>query len=142
MSTGFDLIDAFNGWKKTEDAGRVFAVDVDGVAELVVTGLIWRTEVCQQVFEQAAVDCGRALKAWSDSRIGKRKGKRVGFPRFKRKASEVASFRLRNKNKKGCRAAIRIGDNNRPRSACNHRLAPHQRPERTTPEKGGADHST
>jgi putative transposase len=95
--TGFDLINAFNGWKKTEDAGRVFAADVDGVAEVVVTGLPWRTEVCQQVFEEAAVDCGRALTAWSDSRTGKRKGKQVGFPRFKKKAGGVASFRLRNK---------------------------------------------
>ena len=83
--TRFDLINAFNGWKKTEDAGRVFAVDTSGVAEVVVTGLAWRTEVCQQVFEEAAVDCGRALTAWSDSRNGKRKGKHVGFPRFKKK---------------------------------------------------------
>ena len=37
--TGFDLINAFNAWKKTEDAGRVFTVDTDGVAEIVVTGL-------------------------------------------------------------------------------------------------------
>ena len=66
--TGFDLINAFNGWKKTEDAGRMLAVDTDGVAEVVVTGLPWRAEVCQQVFEEAAVDCGRALAAWSDSR--------------------------------------------------------------------------
>jgi putative transposase len=87
--TGFDLINAFNAWKKTEDAGRVFTVDGDGVAEVVVTGLAWRTEVCQQVFEEAAMDCGRALAAWSDSRSGRRKGKRVGFPRFKRKASVV-----------------------------------------------------
>jgi hypothetical protein len=57
--TGFDLINAFNGWKKTEDAGRVFTVDTDGVAEVVVTGLGWRREVCQQVFEEAAVDLGR-----------------------------------------------------------------------------------
>src|SRR4029077_6438220 len=66
--SGFDLINAFNGWKKTEDAGRVFTVDTTGVAATVVTGLPWRTEVCQQVFEEAAVDCGRALAAWSDSR--------------------------------------------------------------------------
>ena len=33
----------------------------------VVTGLPWRAQVCQQVFEEAAVDCGRALGAWSDS---------------------------------------------------------------------------
>jgi putative transposase len=61
--TGFDLINAFNGWKKTEDAGRVVAVDTNGVAEVVVTGLGWRAEVCQQVFEEAAVDCSRALAA-------------------------------------------------------------------------------
>jgi putative transposase len=114
--TGFDLINAFNAWKKTEDAGRVFTVDGDGVAEVVVTGLAWRTEVCQQVFEEAAMDCGRALAAWSDSRSGRRKGKRVGFPRFKRKASVVPSFRLRNKHRKGRLQAIRIGDNNRPRA--------------------------
>ncbi|MGB6209839.1 helix-turn-helix domain-containing protein [Mycobacterium sp.] len=40
--TGFDLINVFNDWKKTEDAGRVFAVSTDGVAEAVVTGLAWR----------------------------------------------------------------------------------------------------
>ncbi|MDT5126456.1 MAG: putative transposase [Mycobacterium sp.] len=57
--TGFDLINAFNGWKKTEAAGRVFAVDTKGVVEVRVTGLSWRSEVCQQVFEEAAVDCGR-----------------------------------------------------------------------------------
>jgi hypothetical protein len=60
---------------------------------LVVTGLLWRREVCQQVFEEAAVDLGNGLAAWSDSRSGKRKGKRVGFPRFKKKIGEGASFR-------------------------------------------------
>jgi putative transposase len=114
--TGFDLINAFNGWKKTDAAGRVFAVDDDGVAEIVVTGLAWRRQVCQQVFEEAAVDLGKGLKSWSDSRSGKRRGKRVGFPRFKRKAGAVPSFRLRNKHRTGHPPAIRVGDNNRPRS--------------------------
>ena len=114
--TGFDLINTFNAWKKTEDAGRVFTVDVDGGVDLAITGLSWRREVCQQVFEEAAVDLGKGLKAWSDWRSGKRKGKRVGFPRFKKKAAAVASFRLRNKHPKGKPAAIRIGDNRRPRS--------------------------
>jgi putative transposase len=77
--TGFDLINAFNAWKKTEDAGQVIAVDGDGAAEVAVTGLSWRREVCQQVFEEAAVDCGRALAAWSDSLSGKRKGKPAAF---------------------------------------------------------------
>ena len=58
----------------------MFTVDSDGVAETTVTGLAWRGEVCQQVFEEAAVDLGRGLAAWSDSRSGKRKGRRVGFP--------------------------------------------------------------
>ncbi len=113
--TGFDLINAFNAWKKTEGAGRVFTVDADGGVEVRVTGLSWRREVCQQVFEEAAVDLGRGLAAWSDSRSGKRKGRRVGFPRFKKKTG-VASFRLRNKHCKGKPPAIRIGDDARPRS--------------------------
>lgn len=114
--TGFDLINAFNAWKKTEDAGRVFTVDPTGVIESVTTGLPWRAQVCAQVFEEAAVDLGRGVKAWSDSRTGKRRGKRVGFPRFKKKTTSVPSFRLRNKHPKGGRAAIRIGDGDRPRS--------------------------
>ena len=47
-------------------------LDTTGEAEIVVTGLPWRFEVCQQVFEEAAVDYGRALAAWWDSRCGKR----------------------------------------------------------------------
>jgi putative transposase len=114
--TGFDLINAFNAWKKTEAAGRVYTVDADGHAEVLVTGLPWRREVCQQVFEEAAVDLGQGLKAWSDSRSGKRKGRRVGFPRFKKKTGGIPSFRLRNKHPTGKPPAIRVGDNNRPRS--------------------------
>ena len=114
--TGFDLINAFNAWKKTPDAGRAFAVDVTGKATIVVTGLPWRGEVCQQVFEEAAVDCARALAAWSDSRSGKRKGKRVGFPRFKKKTDVAKSFRLRNKHSRSGRPAIGVGENNRARS--------------------------
>ncbi|BCQ10882.1 hypothetical protein JMUB5695_04341 [Mycobacterium heckeshornense] len=114
--TGFDLINTFNAWKKTQDAGRVFTVDAHGDAEVVVTGLAWRGQVCQQVFEEAAVDLGKGLKAWSDSRSGTRKGRRVGFPRFKKKTGDIASFRLRNKHLKGKPAAIRVGDNDRGRS--------------------------
>jgi putative transposase len=66
--------------------------------------------------EEAAVDCGRGLAAWSDSRSGRRKGTRAGFPRFKKKTSSVPSFRLRNKHPKGRAPAIRVGDNHRPRS--------------------------
>jgi putative transposase len=114
--TLFDLINAFNAWKKTEDAGRAFVVDDEGVAALRVTGLAWRGEVCQQVFEEAAVDLGKGLKAWSESRSDKRKGKRIGFPRFKKKTGATPSFRLRNKHPTNTKPAIRVGDNDRPRS--------------------------
>jgi putative transposase len=113
--TGFDLVNRFNAWKKTEDAGRLFEVDADGSTEVKATGLAWRNQVCQQVFEEAAIDCGRALAAWSDSRLGKRKGKRVGFPHFKKKNTTRPSFRIRNKQTKGRRALIRVGGVN-PRS--------------------------
>jgi putative transposase len=113
--TSFDLINAFNTWKKTADAGRVFTVDSAGVADTTVTGLPWRHEVCQQVFEEAAVDLGKGLSAWSASRCGTRKGKRVGFSRFKKKTGDIPSFRLRNKHPNGKPAAIRVGDNG-PRS--------------------------
>ncbi len=108
--TGFDLIKAFNGWKKTAEAGRVFVADASGVVEIQATGLGWRAQVCQQVFEEAAVDCSRALKAWSDWRAGKRWGRRVGFPRFKKKTDPIPSFRLRNKCARNGNPAIRVGE--------------------------------
>ncbi|MFV8246564.1 RNA-guided endonuclease InsQ/TnpB family protein [Mycolicibacterium peregrinum] len=114
--SGFDLINRFNAWKKSEDAGRVFTVDTEGVAEIAVTGLAWRNRVYQQVFEEAAVDLAGGLAAWSDSRSGKRRGKRVGFPQFKKKSANSPSFRLRNKHDKGHPPGIRLGDNGRPRS--------------------------
>ncbi|MET8872574.1 RNA-guided endonuclease TnpB family protein [Nocardia sp. NPDC004604] len=114
--SGFDLINDFNRWKKSERAGRVFAVDTKGTATVTVTGLRWRDQVCQQVFEEAGVDCGRALAAWAEARGGTLNGRRVGFPRFKKKATDVQSFRLRNKRSHNGRCLIRVGDNDRPRS--------------------------
>ena len=87
--------------------------------DVAVTGLAWRRQVCQQVFEEAAVDLRKGLAAWSDSRSGKRKGRRVGFPRFKKKTGDIASFRLRNKHRKDGKSAIRVGDHHRAsRSRC------------------------
>jgi putative transposase len=112
--SGFDLVDAINGWKVSAAAGRVMAVDAGGAVTVVVTGLSWRGEVCQQVFEEAAVDLGRGLAAYSASRTGKRAGRRIGFPRFERKSSTVASFRIRQKTSRG-RGCIRVGEHT-PRS--------------------------
>jgi putative transposase len=68
--SGFDLINAFNGWKRSGDAGRVMVAAGDGIVAVQVTGLVWRGEVCQQVFEEAAVDLGRGLSAYTGSRTG------------------------------------------------------------------------
>jgi len=103
--SGFDLINAFNAWKRSEDAGMSEAEP----------GLVWRAEVCQQVFEEAAVDLGRALEAFSAGRKGERQGKSPRFPKFKCKATARQAFRLRNKGS-GKGAAIRIGDGDAART--------------------------
>jgi putative transposase len=112
--SGFDLLKAFNAWKKTEEAGRLFVVAPGGTITKQVTGLGWQREVSAQVFEEAAVDLGRALSAYAEAKAGKRKD-RVGFPRRKRKGRCRDSFRLRNKQGKGGGYCIRIGEGH-PRS--------------------------
>src|SRR5690606_20765265 len=57
-----------------------------------------------------AVDLGRGLAAWSESRRGERAGSPVGHPRFKKKSSARPSFRIRNQFPKSGRPAIRLGD--------------------------------
>jgi putative transposase len=113
--SGFDLINAFNAWKRSEDAGRVFVVTPDGSVTKQVTGLGWRGEVCAQVFEEAAADLGRALAAYADLKKDSRKGRPAGFPRRKRKGRCRDSFRLRNKRGRGGSFCIRVGDGH-PRS--------------------------
>jgi putative transposase len=113
--SSFDLINAFNSWKKSEDAGRVFVVAPDGTITKQVTGLVWRQEVSAHVFEEAAVDLGRALAAYWDTQTGVRKGRPVGFPKRKRRGRCRDSFRLRNKKHGGGGYLIRIGEGH-PRS--------------------------
>jgi putative transposase len=107
--SSFDLINAFNRWKNSESAGRVFVVAPDGAATKLVTGLSWRKQISAQVFEEAAVDLSRGL-----ARHAQRSGRRVGFPRRKRKGRGRDSFRLRNKDASG-RGGIRVGEGH-PRS--------------------------
>ena len=95
--SGYSLINWWNAWKRSEAAGCRFAVDSAGRAELVDAGLSWRNQVCAQVFEEAAVDLGRALGAFSASKKGARRGERVGFPHFQKKGQGSESFRLRNR---------------------------------------------
>jgi len=46
--SGYDLINAFNAWKRSEEAGRVFVVDTNGLISRQVTGLAWRQKVSAQ----------------------------------------------------------------------------------------------
>jgi putative transposase len=112
--SGYDLINAFNAWKKSEDAGRVFVVSTDGTVTKQVTGLAWRHKVSAQVFEEAAVDLGHALSAYSSAKRGTRAGRQVGFPGRKRKGRCRDSFRLRNKQQGGG-YTLRVGEGH-PRS--------------------------
>jgi putative transposase len=110
----FDLINAFNAWKRGEAAGRVFVAAPDGTITKQVTGLGWRHEISAQAFEEAAVDLGRALSAYRDASSQTRRG-RVGFPRWKRRGCCRDSFRLRNQHGKGGGPLIRVGEGH-PRS--------------------------
>ena len=78
--SGFDLINTFNAWKRSEAAGRSFLAAPDGMITKQATGLVWRHEVSAQVLEEAAVDLGRALAAYEHGRAGKAKPRKVGFP--------------------------------------------------------------
>lgn len=90
--SGYDLINAFNAWKRSEDAGRVFVVAPDGTVSKQATGLVWRHKVSAQVFEEAAVDLSRALSAHWSARNGTRAGCQVGFPGASAKAAAATVF--------------------------------------------------
>lgn len=56
----------------------------------------WMYEVAKDVLEGAIADLGVALTNYFDSKSGKRKGPKMGFPRPKRKKDKRQSFRLNN----------------------------------------------
>jgi putative transposase len=113
-SSRYDLINAFNAWKRREDAGRLFVVAPDGTTSKQTTGLAWRHKISAQVFEEAAVDLGRSLSSYWRAQSGTRAGPKVGFPRRKRRGRCRDSFRLRNRRNPGG-YSIRIGEGH-PRS--------------------------
>ena len=49
------------------------------------TGVVWWSQNSKEAYNMALRDLARGLSNWSKSRKGQRKGKRVGFPRFKSK---------------------------------------------------------
>ncbi len=54
----------------------------------------WWHVVSTYAFQSAFLDADMAWKAWLDSLAGRRKGRRVGYPRFKKKGRSRDSFRL------------------------------------------------
>jgi putative transposase len=56
----------------------------------------WVYDVAKDVAEGAFTNLGAALKNYYDSKNGKRKGRKVGFPKFKSKKNRCWSFRLNN----------------------------------------------
>ena len=75
----FSLI---NWWNANKDT---LAVDADGVP--------WWRENSKEAASSGLRALASALLNWSKSRKGKRKGPRVGFPKFKGKAREIPRFR-------------------------------------------------
>lgn len=62
----------------------------------------WLADVSVVALQQSVQDLGVAFKNFFDSRKGKRKGRKVGFPRFKKKLSQQsARFTLRGFSLKG-----------------------------------------
>jgi len=68
----------------------------------------WMYDVAKDVFEGAIQDLGIALTNYFDSKRGKRKGAKMGFPRPKRKKDKRQSFRLNNDKFKVEEHKIRI----------------------------------
>lgn len=56
----------------------------------------WVYEVAKDVSEGAFTNLGVAMKNYYDSKQGQRKGKKVGFPKYKSKKNRRQSFRLNN----------------------------------------------
>ncbi|MGW5666489.1 IS607 family element RNA-guided endonuclease TnpB [Micromonospora sp. NPDC003776] len=54
----------------------------------------WWPECSKEAYNTGLDNLARGLKNWSDSRAGKRKGRRVGFPRFKSRRRSTPSVRF------------------------------------------------
>lgn len=72
----------------------------------------WWHEVNTYVFQTAFADADRAWKNWLDSFKGARAGRRVGYPRFKKRGRARDSFRLHHNVKK---PSIRLATHRRLR---------------------------
>ena len=53
------------------------------------TGVVWWSQNSKEAYSMALRDLAQGLSNWSKSRKGQRKGRRVGFPRFKSKSTAM-----------------------------------------------------
>lgn len=87
-------IEAFNGDGVESDAPsligmrKVWNSVKDTVAVNRLTGLPWWREVSKEAFSSGIADAVEAYWNWQKSRSGERKGRRVGFPRFKKRGRD------------------------------------------------------
>ena len=64
---------------------RWWNANKDKLAVNQTTGVVWWSQNSKESYSRALRDLAQGLSNWSKSRKGQRKGKRVGFPRFKSK---------------------------------------------------------
>jgi putative transposase len=64
---------------------RWWNANKDKLAVNKTTGEVWWSQNSKESYSRALRDLAQGLSNWSKSRKGQRKGKRVGFPRFKSK---------------------------------------------------------
>ena len=70
---------------------RWWNANKDKLAVNQTTGVVWWSQNSKEAYNMGLYGLARGLSNWSKSRRGQRKGKRVGFPKFKSKNS-VESF--------------------------------------------------
>ena len=64
---------------------RWWNANKDAIAVNRDTGVVWWSQNSKEAYGMALCELARGLSNWSKSRKGQRKGKRVGFPKFKSK---------------------------------------------------------
>ena len=67
------------------DLRRWWNANKDVLAVNRTTGEVWWSQNSKEAYSEAFRDLARGFSNWSKSRKGQRKGKRVGFPKFKSK---------------------------------------------------------
>ena len=71
---------------------RWWNANKDALAVNPSTGVVWWSQNSKEAYSMALRDLAQALSNWAKSRKGQRKGKRVGFPKFKAKDRATPRF--------------------------------------------------